>query len=45
VRLRDACKDAALASAGLPLLRVAVVARYDEGELRAMVKAGVGQRA
>jgi hypothetical protein len=38
---RDAYKDAALAAAGVPVLRVAVTGRYDVAELRERVKRAV----
>ena len=36
-RSRDADKDAALAGAGLPLLRIPAARRYDAGELRQQI--------
>ena len=34
---RDAFKDAALAAAGVPIIRVRAAGRYDVAELRAMI--------
>ncbi len=39
VRQRDGFKDAALASAGIPLLRVRVARRYNAAELRSLIEA------
>jgi very-short-patch-repair endonuclease len=36
-RRREALKDAALAAAGLPLLRVAVATHYDPGKLSGII--------
>lgn len=40
-RQRDAFKDAALASAGVPLLRVAAAGRYDAAELMKRIRAAL----
>ncbi|SRR5579884_68893 len=42
-RERDAFKDTALASAGVPVLRIKVAARYDEANLREQIAAALSK--
>jgi hypothetical protein len=44
-KVRDAFKNAALAAAGIPLLRVVVTGRYDRAALRANIQEIMGAAA